>query len=126
MSATLRFDSAKYDQLISQVDATLQELGEGANGPLSLSGDARLQPAGQTWQRAIDLVTAGSGLFGLISGENDSAVSQMTNLRTGLAQGRSIFSNVEDLTTVTAAQFDQVVGHPLNSTGSGNEGTGQP
>ncbi|MGF7234583.1 MAG: hypothetical protein ACQSGP_06455 [Frankia sp.] len=126
MTATIQFDSAKYDQLIAQLDPTLQELAEGAAGPLPLTADVQLQPTGQTWQPAIDLVAAGTGLFGLISGTNDSATSSLTSLRTALIQGRSIFNDVEDLATVTAARFDQVVGHPLGTVDSGNAGTGQP
>ncbi|WP_235488917.1 hypothetical protein, partial [Frankia sp. AvcI1] len=115
MSGTIEFDSAKYDQLIGQLGGTLQEFTDGAAGPLPLTADVQLQPAGQTWAPAVDLVGAGTSLFGMISETNDFLVNGVTDLRAALAQGRSIFNDTEDLATVTAEQFDQAVGHPLGT-----------
>ncbi|KJE20392.1 hypothetical protein FF36_05291 [Frankia torreyi] len=124
MSGTIRFDSGKYDQLITQLGAALKELGDGAAGPLALTADVQLQPSGQTWQPAVDLVGAGTALFGLISENNDSLKTGLGDLSTALAQGRSIFNDVEDLAAATAGQFDQVVGHPLGAVHARNEGAG--
>ncbi|WP_261567483.1 hypothetical protein [Frankia gtarii] len=115
MSAVIGFDSTKYDQLIAQVGKILQDFTDGAAGPLPLNGDLQLQPAGQSWQPAADLVAAGKARFGEMGKRNDDLSGSLTDLQAALVQARSIFNDTEDLAAVSVEEFQQAAGpHALH------------
>jgi hypothetical protein len=107
MAATIVFGSDQYDKLITHVGSLITDLQNlTSTGPAPLSANLLLQPDGQTWQPAVDLVAAGKAFFeperALLT---DTILPQLTTLQHGLSAARSIFSNAEDLATASSAEF---------------------
>ena len=105
----IAFDTDEYDQLIRALTSLIGSLETVTDaGPLPLNSSVLLQPDGQTWQSAAALVAAGRSFFGLTFDSVDAGLlPQLTQLRDGLVQARSIFQDTEDLVTVSRADFMQ-------------------
>jgi hypothetical protein len=101
------FDSEDYELLITQLGTVINELTSiTGSGPVPLSEKVKLQPDGQTWSPAVELVSAGEEFFGRKhAAVHTGLVPRLTNLRDGLIQARSVFQDVEDLATSSRADF---------------------
>ena len=107
MAATIAFSSDQYDQLITHIGTLVTDLQKlTTSGPAPLSANLLLQPDGQTWAPAADLVAAGKAFFeperSLL---DDTILPQLTTLQQGLIAAKSIFSNAEDLALASSADF---------------------
>ena len=105
----IAFDTTAYDQLIKALTGLITDLQSATDaGAMPLSGDVLLQPDGQTWAPASDLVAAGRSFFGRkFVAVDQGLLPMLTNLRDGLVQARSIFQDTEDLATISRADFMQ-------------------
>lgn len=106
MTATIRADDATYQQVVAWLDAMIEALRQAGTGPLPLTADVQLQPTGQTWQPAADLVAAGRESLGTLSTSIGGGIDAgtggtgllaiLTNLRAGLGMTRGILDGVEE------------------------------
>ena len=103
----IAFDADRYNQLINALTTVIEGLQKTTTaGSVPLSRDVKLQPDGQTWEPAVDLVAAGAQFFTLkYQSVTNGLLPQLTALRDGLIQAKSIFQDTEDLATISRADF---------------------
>ncbi len=106
---TISFNAADYDGLIATVRDLVNELGDydrGAAGTLSPpDGNWLLQPDGQVWDTAANLVEAGKTFGGVLGAHADALLTRLEALLDALCSARAIFSRVDDLAACSAGSF---------------------
>jgi hypothetical protein len=109
VEATIAFDAADYDRLIGTVRDLINDLGDydrGAGGTLSTpDGNWLLQPDGQVWDAAVDLVDAGKTFGNLLGAHATTLLSRLETFFDALCSARAIFSKVSDLAACSAESF---------------------
>jgi hypothetical protein len=119
---TIAFSAADYDQLVAVVRDMVNDLGgndagarystNGSCDTFASADDGRwlLQPDGQAWQPAADVVEAGKAFGNVLGAHAAALLSQLEALFDGLCSARAIFSRVDDLAACSAESFAS--GHP--------------
>jgi hypothetical protein len=107
--ARIAFDAADYDRLIAMVRNLINDLGDhdrGAAGRLSgPDGSWLLQPDGQVWAPAANLVEAGKTFGNVLEDHAATSLSRLEALFDALCSARAIFSNIADLAAYSAESF---------------------
>ena len=103
------FDADQYNQLINALTTVIDGLLETTRtGSVPLQQDVKLQPDGQTWAPAAELLAAGGDFFARkYQSVTEGMLPRLTALRDSLVQARSIFQDTEDLATISRADFVQ-------------------
>ena len=102
----ITFDSGQFDQVITALTTVIDGLTAGTTtGSVPLSRDVRLQPDGQNWTPAIDLVAAGKTYFTNLNNNVVSMLPYLTSVRDAMISAKSIFQDTEDLATMSRADF---------------------
>jgi len=103
------FDAAEYDRLVTAVGNLITELRKdqpGAAGtPPPPDGNWLLQPDGQAWRTAIDLVNAGKTFGNHLSAHAVTLLSRLEGLFDGFCSARTVFCRVNDLAAYSAESF---------------------
>jgi hypothetical protein len=106
---TIAFSAADYDGLITLVRDLINDLGaydRGGAGTLGPpDGDWMLQPDGQVWDTAANLVEAGKTFGNVLGAHAIALLSQLEALFDALCSARAIFSKVSDLAAYSAVSF---------------------
>jgi hypothetical protein len=106
---TVAFNAADYDRLIGAVRDLINHLGDhvpNAAGTLSPpDGNWLLQPDGQVWETAANLVDAGKSFGSRLQADATTLLSRLQVLYDALCSVRAVFSDVGDLATCTAKSF---------------------
>jgi hypothetical protein len=101
------FDAGQYNAVINALTTVIEGLQNiTTTRAVPLSVNMKLQPDGQTWDPAVELVAAGAEF---LAKKHQSIANGMlprlTTLRDGLIAAKSIFQDTEDLATVSRADF---------------------
>ncbi|MFT7841741.1 hypothetical protein Q5530_36870 [Saccharothrix sp. BKS2] len=124
MAENTTFDEAKYNKLI----AVIEELEDGLvhhatqSDTVPLDTDFQVQPDGQGWQAATNLVSKGKGFGGSVDQQNESLRQGLVKFRNALVAARGIFKDTDDLATYDIGRF--VAEYPDFNTGGLGGGGG--
>jgi hypothetical protein len=110
MSGTIKFSADTYNRLISELGTLVDGLHEAETGHFPLTADVQVQPAGQVWQPAADLVAAAQKQLGAMHQWNSSTADAVTGLSTALTRAKAVLRNVDDLATLAVQKFQPELG----------------
>jgi hypothetical protein len=108
MARNLVFDAGQYDAIIRELTDLAGNLTTATTtGDTPLTDQVLLQPDGQKWLVASSLVAAGKSFFAdkddLV---NNLLLPQLAKLSEGMAGAKSVFQEADDLSQITATEFD--------------------
>ncbi len=100
------FDADQYNLLITTLTTVIDGLQETTVGPVALQENVKLQPEGQTWSPAVELVAAGTTFFSQKHASvTTRTLPRLTALRDSLLEARTIFPNLDDFTAISRVDF---------------------
>jgi hypothetical protein len=107
--STIAFNAADYDALITMMRDLLNDLDGGDQDAACTlpppGADWFIQPAGQEWVVAANLVEAGKTFGGVLAARSEALWGELDAFFEGLCSARAIFSKVSDLAAYSAAAF---------------------
>jgi hypothetical protein len=109
-AARIAFDATEYDKLLTVMGALINDMSDsptrdGGVGPAPLDGGLLLQPDGQTWQPAVDLVSAGQAFGDTVHTNTTTLLHELEAFHDALCAARGVFSKAGDLARLSAESF---------------------
>lgn len=102
----LKFDEAQYGQLINVIGEVKTSLNKAGYIDVTfLDAELKLQPTGQTWEPAVNLVTRGGTFGGSVDTENASLEKTLSTFHSALEQAKEVFKETDDLAAYDATTF---------------------
>ncbi|MFC4852604.1 hypothetical protein [Actinophytocola glycyrrhizae] len=102
----VKFDEGQYNQLINVIaDVEAGVFDSVVMGDVYLGTELKLQPSGQKWPPAVDLVNKGSGFGGSVDTQNTSLGDSLSSFHDALEEAKAVFKNTDDLAAYDATKF---------------------
>ncbi|MFI7672973.1 hypothetical protein [Actinophytocola sp. NPDC049390] len=102
----VKFDEGQYNQLINVIaDMEAGVFNSVVMGDVYLGSELKLQPSGQTWQPAVDLVSRGSNFGGSVDTQTTSLGDSLSSFHDALEDAKAVFKNTDDLAAYDATKF---------------------
>jgi hypothetical protein len=102
----VKFDEGQYNQLINVIaDVEAGAFNSVVMGDVYLGTELKLQPSGQTWQPAVDLVGRGSTFGGSVDTQTTSLGDSLATFHDALEDAKAVFKNTDDLAAYDATKF---------------------
>jgi len=102
----IKFDEAQYLQLIGVIAEVNRTLDDATSIDVTyLDAELHLQPTGQTWEPAVNLVTRGGRFGGSVDTESTNLAKTLSTFHTALEQAKEVFKETDDLAAYDATRF---------------------
>jgi hypothetical protein len=102
----IKFDEAQYSTLIGVIAEVSRTLDDATSiDVVYLDAELHLQPTGQTWEPAVNLVTRGGRFGGSVDTESTNLAKTLSTFHTALEQAKEVFKETDDLAAYDATRF---------------------
>jgi hypothetical protein len=102
----IKFDEAQYNQLIGVIAGVQGTLDDATSIDVTyLDAELRLQPNGQTWEYATNLVTRGGRFGASVDTESTNLEKSLKSFHAALEQAKEVFKETDDLAAYDATRF---------------------
>lgn len=102
----VKFDEGQYNQLINVIaDVEAGVFNSVIMGDVYLGSVLKLQPSGQKWPPAVDLVKWGSDFGGSVDTQTTSLGDSLSSFHDALEEAKAVFKNTDDLAAYDATKF---------------------
>lgn len=102
----IKFDEAQYTQLMGVIAQVSTSLDDATSIDVTyLDAELKLQPSGQTWEPAVNLVTRGGRFGGSVDTETTNLAKTLSTFHTALESAKEVFKETDDLAAYDATRF---------------------